>query len=200
MIAGGSRRIAELVVVGAGEGLCTPCGACRQRIREFAGQECPIHIAGPEGIRASFTLSTLLPIPSARESRQRSLMMEALSIIQRAAGMEPVEAGIVLGSGLGQLGEKVTGAVSVPYEALPGFPKGGVSGHQSRLIIGQLGGRRVAVFSGREHYYEHGNSAAMRPALETLKALGASTLILTNAAGSLRSEVGRPRSSCIRIT
>ncbi len=54
--------------------------------------------------------------------------MEALSIIQRAAGMEPVEAGIVLGSGLGQLGEQVTGAVSVPYEALPGFPKGGVSG------------------------------------------------------------------------
>ena len=61
MIGGGSRRIAELVVVGAGEGLCTPCGACRQRIREFAGPECPIHIAGPDGIRASFTLSTLLP-------------------------------------------------------------------------------------------------------------------------------------------
>ena len=116
--------------------------------------------------------------------------MEALSIIHRAAGEHPVEAGIVLGSGLGQLGEQVAGAVSVPYEELPGFPRGGVSGHQGRLIIGQLGGRRVAVFSGREHYYEHGNSAAMRPALETLKALGASTLILTNAAGSLRSEVG----------
>ena len=74
--------------------------------------------------------------------------------------------GIVLGSGLGQLGEQVTEATSIPYETLPGFPKGGVSGHQGRLIIGQLAGRRVAVFSGREHYYEHGNPAAMRPALE----------------------------------
>lgn len=116
--------------------------------------------------------------------------MEALSIIRQAAGAQPVEMGIVLGSGLGQLGEQVADAVSIPYESLPGFPQGGVSGHQSRLIIGQLAGRRVAVFSGREHYYEHGNPAAMRPALEALKALGASTLILTNAAGSLRSEVG----------
>lgn len=61
MVSAGARRIAELVVVGAGEGLCTPCGACRQRIREFAEQDCPIHIAGPDGIRASFTLSGLLP-------------------------------------------------------------------------------------------------------------------------------------------
>lgn len=116
--------------------------------------------------------------------------MECLSIIYRAAGELRVEAGIVLGSGLGPLGEQVTEATSIPYETLPGFPKGGVSGHQGQLIVGQLAGRRVAVFSGREHYYEHGNAAAMRPALEALKALGASTLILTNAAGSLRSDIG----------
>lgn len=61
MIAGGGRRIAELVVIGPGNELCTPCGACRQRIREFAAQDCPIHIAGPAGIRASFTLADLLP-------------------------------------------------------------------------------------------------------------------------------------------
>jgi cytidine deaminase len=61
MILGGGRRIMELVVVGGGEGLCTPCGGCRQRIREFAGPDCPIHIAGPEGIRARFTLEALLP-------------------------------------------------------------------------------------------------------------------------------------------
>ncbi|HRK24031.1 MAG TPA: cytidine deaminase, partial [Beijerinckiaceae bacterium] len=41
--------------------LCTPCGACRQRIREFARPNCPIHIAGPEGLRRSFTLDELLP-------------------------------------------------------------------------------------------------------------------------------------------
>lgn len=101
-----------------------------------------------------------------------------------------VEAGIVLGSGLGPLADKVEHATSIPYEDLNGFPAGGVSGHASRLVIGMLGGRPVAVFAGREHFYENGNAAAMRPALETLVGLGAKTLILTNAAGSLRPEVG----------
>ncbi|CAN1505754.1 Cdd Cytidine deaminase [Rhabdaerophilaceae bacterium] len=61
MISAGARRITKIMVIGDGDALCTPCGACRQRIREFADQDCPIHIAGPEGVRASFTLSTLLP-------------------------------------------------------------------------------------------------------------------------------------------
>ncbi len=61
MALGGERRIVEIVVVGDGEALCTPCGGCRQRIREFADPNTPIHIAGPEGVRASFTLEELLP-------------------------------------------------------------------------------------------------------------------------------------------
>lgn len=55
------RRIAEVLVIGGGAGLCTPCGGCRQRLREFACAETPIHVAGPEGVRASFTLAELLP-------------------------------------------------------------------------------------------------------------------------------------------
>jgi len=61
MALAGKRRIAEILVVGDGEALCTPCGGCRQRIREFAAPDTPIHIAGPEGIRKSFTLDELLP-------------------------------------------------------------------------------------------------------------------------------------------
>ncbi len=61
MARAGGRRIAEVCVVGGGPGLCTPCGGCRQRIREFAGPETPIHVAGPEGLRQSFTLAHLLP-------------------------------------------------------------------------------------------------------------------------------------------
>jgi cytidine deaminase len=61
MARAGRRRIAEILVVGGGEGLCTPCGGCRQRIREFAGPQTPIHIAGLQGVRASFTLDALLP-------------------------------------------------------------------------------------------------------------------------------------------
>ncbi len=61
MIAGGASRIGEIVVMGEGEHLVTPCGGCRQRIREFAAPDVRIHIAGPEGIRRSFTLDELLP-------------------------------------------------------------------------------------------------------------------------------------------
>lgn len=61
MVAGGATRIAELLVLAEGEKLCTPCGGCRQKIAEFADPETPIHVAGPQGIRASFTLGELLP-------------------------------------------------------------------------------------------------------------------------------------------
>jgi cytidine deaminase len=61
MALSGERRIAQILVIGDGEALVTPCGACRQRIREFAGPDTPIHIAGPEGVRATFTLDELLP-------------------------------------------------------------------------------------------------------------------------------------------
>jgi cytidine deaminase len=61
MVAAGARRIAEIVVVGDGAALCTPCGACRQRIREFAAADATVHVAGPEGVRRSFTLAELLP-------------------------------------------------------------------------------------------------------------------------------------------
>jgi cytidine deaminase len=61
MAAAGERRIKEILVIGEGDALCTPCGGCRQRIREFADSATPIHIAGPEGVRRTFTLGELLP-------------------------------------------------------------------------------------------------------------------------------------------
>jgi cytidine deaminase len=61
MALAGERRIAEILVIGDGDALCTPCGGCRQRIREFADPATVIHIAGPEGARAKFTLGDLLP-------------------------------------------------------------------------------------------------------------------------------------------
>ena len=61
MAAAGERSIAAVLVLGGGEALVTPCGGCRQRIREFARPDTPVHIAGPEGIRRSFTLDELLP-------------------------------------------------------------------------------------------------------------------------------------------
>jgi cytidine deaminase len=61
MALAGENRIAEILVIGDGEALVTPCGGCRQRIREFAAADTPIHIAGPQGLRATFTLAELLP-------------------------------------------------------------------------------------------------------------------------------------------
>lgn len=61
MIAAGPRKIVEVVVIGDGEALCTPCGGCRQRLNEFAAQDTPVHICGPEGLRKTFTLGELLP-------------------------------------------------------------------------------------------------------------------------------------------
>lgn len=61
MVAAGATRIAAIVVMGEGEHLVTPCGGCRQRIREFAAPETAIYVAGPEGVRRSFTLDELLP-------------------------------------------------------------------------------------------------------------------------------------------
>ncbi|MEA1831596.1 cytidine deaminase [Methylobacterium durans] len=61
MVAGGGRRIDAILVLGGGAELVTPCGACRQRIREFAEGATPIHVAGPDGLRRTFSLDELLP-------------------------------------------------------------------------------------------------------------------------------------------
>lgn len=114
---------------------------------------------------------------------------DALAALLRArAGAEPVRVGLILGSGLGHLADAVKG-VAIPYADLDGFPHAGVSGHNPNLVIGTLEGQRVAVFGGRAHYYENGRADAMRLPLEVLVALGADTVIATNAAGSLRPDM-----------
>lgn len=113
---------------------------------------------------------------------------ETAALIRARAGDEPVQLGLILGSGLASLARAVDG-IAIPYADLPGFPQAKVGGHDPHLYIGRLEGVRVAVFGAREHYYEHGNPAAMRPALTVLRALGADELILTNAAGSLRPDI-----------
>lgn len=62
MIVGGARRIVAITVVGAGPELCTPCGGCRQRIREFADAATRIHVGDPDSIRRGFSLDDLLPL------------------------------------------------------------------------------------------------------------------------------------------
>ena len=116
--------------------------------------------------------------------------------IKSVAGSEPVQIGLILGSGLGHIANEVNG-IAVPYSDLSGFPHAGVSGHNPNLVIGDLEGVRVAVFGGRAHYYESGRGDAMRLPLEVLKELGADTMIATNAAGSMRADMPTGSIMCL---
>ena len=98
--------------------------------------------------------------------------------------------GVVLGSGLGAVADAVEDPVVVGYEDLPGFPRPSVAGHAGRAILGRIGGVPVAVLQGRAHLYEGGDPDALRVPVRALQAAGASILVLTNAAGSLRPAVG----------
>lgn len=62
MVLAGERRIVEAAVAGGGEMMVTPCGGCRQRLREFAADDVLIHLCGPRGLRCSVTLGELLPL------------------------------------------------------------------------------------------------------------------------------------------
>ncbi len=61
MVHGGETSIVEVVVIGDGDGLCTPCGGCRQRLNEFATGDTPVHVCGPEGLRKTIPLGELIP-------------------------------------------------------------------------------------------------------------------------------------------
>jgi purine-nucleoside phosphorylase len=114
------------------------------------------------------------------------------ALIKELKGRTPKTA-IILGSSLGPVAEAVEDPLVIPYADLPGFPVPKISGHAGKLYVGRLGGTEVAVLAGRAHPYESGNAAVMRPAIEMLKGAGIETLILTNAAGSLKPEM-RPGS------
>ena len=116
----------------------------------------------------------------------------AAEILHRAPGFRP-RIGIVLGSGLGGLADRIADAVAVPYTELDGFPVPSVEGHAGRLVLGHLGGQAVACMQGRVHAYEGNGFDALKTAIRALKLAGCDTLVLTCAAGSLRVEVGPGR-------
>jgi len=110
-------------------------------------------------------------------------------ISARAPGRTPKVA-LILGSGWGGVLDQVADPLDLPYADLPGFPEVGVAGHAGCLRLGSLAGVPVAVLAGRQHTYENGHADAMKGAIRSLAALGAHTLVLTNAAGSLRPAMG----------
>jgi purine-nucleoside phosphorylase len=101
------------------------------------------------------------------------------------------EVGLILGSGLGPLADEVDALEAVPYKEIPGFAQSSVAGHAGRLVLGTLEGVNVAVMQGRLHYYEGHSLQQVTFPVRVLKALGAGTLVVTNAAGGLNPELNR---------
>jgi purine-nucleoside phosphorylase len=104
-------------------------------------------------------------------------------------GREPTVA-LVLGSGLGELGDRVEDAVVVQYSEIPGFASSTVEGHRGRLVCGGLEGRTVIAFQGRYHAYEGHDPAALATPIRAAAALGAEKLLVTCAAGGVNRELG----------
>jgi purine-nucleoside phosphorylase len=104
---------------------------------------------------------------------------------------------LVLGSGLGELADAVLGATAVPYAEIPGFAPTTVEGHAGRLVSGRLEGVDVVVFQGRYHAYEGHHPADLVTPVRTAAALGATTLVVTCAAGGVTRRLGAGTLMCI---
>ncbi|MEN8200042.1 MAG: purine-nucleoside phosphorylase [Thermodesulfobacteriota bacterium] len=92
---------------------------------------------------------------------------------------------IQLGTGLGNFASKIETELTVPYGDIPNFPSSTVDSHKGNLVLGRLGGKKVAVLQGRFHYYEGYSTKEVAFPIRALSLLGAGTLLLTNAAGGL---------------
>ncbi|MCO4100771.1 purine-nucleoside phosphorylase [Gemmatimonas sp.] len=102
-----------------------------------------------------------------------------------AAWQTPV-AGIVLGSGLGGLADRLAHAVRIPFSHIPGFPQVTVAGHAGQLIVGTLASRPVVMLAGRFHMYEGHDAGLAAFPVRVLHALGAPVYVASNAAGGVR--------------
>ena len=98
------------------------------------------------------------------------------------------QVGVILGSGLGALADEVEAVASIPYAEIPGFAQSSVVGHVGRLVAGTLEGTRVLVMQGRLHYYEGYSLQQTTFPVRVMRALGAHTLVVTNAAGGLNPQ------------
>ncbi|MFO1070480.1 MAG: purine-nucleoside phosphorylase [Geminicoccaceae bacterium] len=195
MVAAGETSIAEVAVVGSGPEPCTPCGGCRQRLNEFAAGSVRVHMAGTEGALLTMTIAELLPrsFGPADLGIAPAAALTAGDVIRARAGAFVPRVGIILGSGLGTLAEAIETVAVIAYADLPGFPQPSVQGHAGRLVLGHLAGVPVACLQGRVHLYEGRPAAEVGRLVAALKDMGCTTLLLTNAAGSLRPDVGPGR-------
>lgn len=115
-------------------------------------------------------------------------IQESVAFIRGGADRR-AQVGLVLGSGLGPVADRVTSPAVIPYAQIPHFPSTTVEGHAGQLLLGYLGGVPVACLCGRVHCYEGHSVDRIRYPIEVLAALGASAFVLTCAAGGIRNDL-----------
>lgn len=113
---------------------------------------------------------------------------ESAALIRDRLGSFTPHIAMVLGSGLGYLGDVVENAVAVPYADIPHFKPSTAPGHKGRLVFGTLAGKNVAVMQGRMHHYEGYSYEEVTYAVRVLRLLGCEVLVVTNAAGCVRAD------------
>lgn len=109
---------------------------------------------------------------------------EATTYIEEQ-GVEKVEVGLILGSGLGELADEIENPIVIPYEEIPSFPVSTVEGHAGQLVYGMLGGKHVLALQGRFHYYEGYSMDEVTFPVRVMSMLGTDSIIVTNAAGGV---------------
>ncbi|HIQ85430.1 MAG TPA: purine nucleoside phosphorylase I, inosine and guanosine-specific [Candidatus Cryptobacteroides excrementigallinarum] len=121
------------------------------------------------------------------DQRLKTINQCADFIRSKADGRAPL-AGIILGSGLGKLAEKIEDATVISYGEIPGFPVSTAIGHKGNFIIGTLGGKTVIAMQGRFHYYEGYSMDMVTMGVRVMKCLGIEYLFVSNAAGACNQD------------
>lgn len=116
-------------------------------------------------------------------------MQETMAVIRKYAPKFVPKVGIILGSGLGSIADQLTNPITIPYQAIPGLHSGSVLGHASLMIMGYLNNVPVVCLKGRLHMYEGATYESLRTFVRMIRQMGAHTLVVTGASGSLRPEV-----------
>ncbi|MFL5447382.1 MAG: purine-nucleoside phosphorylase [Gemmatimonadales bacterium] len=111
-------------------------------------------------------------------------IQEAAAVVRARSRLEP-EVGIILGTGLGGLADEISVDASIPYESLPGFPLSTVESHAGRLLLGRMRKCPVVAMQGRFHRYEGYGLAEVTFPVRVMRALGAATLVVSNACGGM---------------
>ena len=118
------------------------------------------------------------------DPRVERIMTAAEYVASKLNGHKPL-VGIVLGSGLGKLAEKIENPIVIPYKEIPGFPVSTAVGHKGNFIAGYLGGKPVIAMQGRFHYYEGYTMDLVTLPIRVMKVLGIEYLFVSNAAGGV---------------